>query len=95
MVSTDVIPPTKEGIEPVNELLSISRNTNFVKALKVSGIGPINLFNDSLKPLIESKLPNEGGIDPTRELSDNYNTRSDLNALIALGMVPERENVGQ
>ena len=36
-------------------------------------------------------MPNEGGIGPTRELSDNNNTRSDFNALIALGIVPEKE----
>ena len=35
-------------------------------------------------------MPSEGGIDPTRELKDRSNTCSDFNALIALGMVPER-----
>ena len=39
----------KEGIVPVRELKEIYRVLTFVKALKVSGIGPINLLSLNLK----------------------------------------------
>ena len=91
MAVSDVIPPIKEGIEPVIELDPILKNTIFVKTLKVSGIDPTNLLKSRFNTVSDSKLPNEGGIDPTREFLDNCNTRNDVNALIALGIVPEKE----
>ena len=36
-------------------------------------------------------MPNEVGIDPTSEFPYNLNSCSDFNALIALGIVPEKE----
>ena len=49
---------------PVSKLEEIPRIFNFVKALMVSGIGPIKLFNDRVKISTDSKLPNEVGINP-------------------------------
>ena len=40
----DVMPLMEEGIEPANKLKLIFRVLKFVKALIVSGIGPINLL---------------------------------------------------
>ena len=39
----------EEGRVPVRKLSEMNRNPNFVKALKVSGIGPINLLSLSEK----------------------------------------------
>ena len=36
-------------------------------------------------------MPSEGGIDPTSEFLDRSKTCSNVNALIALGIVPEKE----
>ena len=58
---------------PVNKLEAMPRIFNFVKALIVSGIGPMKLLKDRVKISTDSKLPNEVGIDPFNLLESNDN----------------------
>ena len=72
MLVNDDMPLIKEGIEPENGLKVILRVLNFVNALIVSGIGPINLFIDSARTSSDCKLPNEVGIGPLSELDSKF-----------------------
>ena len=68
--TNDVILPIKKGIEPAKGLPPIERSVNFVKVLIADGIGPINLLEDRLNSVSDSKLPNEVGIVPLSEFDD-------------------------
>ena len=81
MLVNDVILLIEDGIEPVNEFWPIWRDCRFIKALILSGIGPINLLEYSTKFTSDAILPNEVGIDPLSELSYNNKLTSDVNAL--------------
>ena len=72
MSTNDFILPMKEGIEKPKGLEPISRVVNFVKAVIVSGIGPINLLKARVKSTSESIFPNEVGISELSEFSSKY-----------------------